>query len=175
MAVGNRTIRLGATLDGLFHTTGPGGLPGTNQRPVSLKQIADGTSHTFLFGERRHDDERFDTFAPPNWTKYMNQWGWWAPCGGRKRIGDVTASAVSPINYRQPFSMAGAASATPPAGSKSQFAHYEDLRVGAWGSLHPRGANFARVDGSVDFFDDTLSLAMLRNWCTRAGGEVSRH
>lgn len=160
-----------ATLDGLFHTTGPGGLPGTDQHPVALRGVTDGTSHTLLFGERRHDDDRFDTFAAVNWTKFMNQWGWWAPCGGRKRIGDLTASAFSPINYRQPFDMAGAGPANPPAGSKQQFAYYEELRVCAWGSSHPGGANFALVDGSVRFFGETMPLAVLRAWSTRAGSE----
>ena len=43
----------------------------------------------------------------------------------------------------------------------------------AFGSYHPSGAGFAFVDGSVQWLDDTLDLAVLRALATRQGGETA--
>jgi prepilin-type N-terminal cleavage/methylation domain-containing protein/prepilin-type processing-associated H-X9-DG protein len=124
---------------------------------VRLADISDGTSNTFLFGERYHHDPEFDLRQPVVWPGInpiadFGKWGLVA-----KGIGNVTLSTPAPINYR-----------VPPGGDSSTV---ED-RVCAFGSGHPGGANFAFADGSVRFLSDSIPLATLQALSTRRGGEV---
>lgn len=157
-----------ATADGMFHTTGPASEPRPNQRPVRPAEVRDGASQTLLFGERSHRDANFESFASAGWIESLNGWGWWAPSGGRKAIGHVTMSAAAPINARLPMAYDAATS----AGISERFKRESDLRLNAWGSGHPGGANFAFADGSVRFLADATSPAVLRALSTRRGGEV---
>ena len=159
-----------AGADGVFHTTGPAAMPDPDQQPVRQGMIRDGTSHTLFFGERSHEDANFETFANHNWTDSLQGVGSWAAIGGHKRIRDVTLSAHAPINYRLPFDFQNRASANPPIGNT--FDYYEDLRMCAWGSNHPGGANFALADGSVRFISEELPLVTLQALSTRDGKEV---
>jgi prepilin-type N-terminal cleavage/methylation domain-containing protein/prepilin-type processing-associated H-X9-DG protein len=159
-----------ATIDGVFHTTGPGSQPMPNQGPVRLADITDGTSTTLLFGERSHTDPNYDSFAAAGLASRpgMGSWGWWGASEGRLAIGDVTLSGFSLINYSIPFRMGDPGAPT----SSAQFKPYEDQRVCAFGSNHPGGANFTLADGSVRFVAQSIPLATLRGLATRAGSEV---
>lgn len=158
-----------ATLDGLFHTTGPASEPQPNQRPVRLAEVLDGMSHTILFGERRHDDPNYESFVDAQWTDPLKYLGRWSGLAGRKRIADVTLSGFVPINYRLEFAYDERSRYEPSLGSSQQFATLEEARKCAFGSLHPGGANFAMADGSVDFLVEDMELSVLQNRCTRAG------
>jgi prepilin-type N-terminal cleavage/methylation domain-containing protein/prepilin-type processing-associated H-X9-DG protein len=161
-----------STTDGMFHTTGRASEPVTNQHPVRRREVTDGLSKTLLLGERSHDDPNFELFVPMSWTASLKPWGAWGSSSGRKSIGQVTMHAFAPINYRLPFAPGGGASQTPPAGDASAFQYYVDMRLGAWGSNHPGGANFAMADGSGRFLVDETELSILRQYGTRSGGEV---
>jgi prepilin-type processing-associated H-X9-DG protein len=87
-------------------------------------------------------------------------------------VAHVTLSSYAPINYRLPFNYDNRAGATPPANSAADFKYYIDLRVCAYGSSHPGGANLALCDGSVRFFSETIPLVTLRALSTRKGGEA---
>ena len=163
-----------STRDGIFHTTGPASEPNPNQQPVRLRDVKDGASKTLLFGERNHSDPNYESFAAQGWADSLKTWGCWGPSAGRKAVGNVTMSASAPINYQLPFDMSGAASASPPANSGTAFEVYADMRLSAWGSKHPGGANFALADGSVRFVADDLPLDILQALSTRAGGEPVR-
>lgn len=159
-----------ATLDGLFHTTGPASLPKPNQKPVTSAMILDGTSNTLMFGERNHYDPNFETFAAASWTTSLQYLGTWAAIGGRKRIGDVVMSAFAGINYHTPCTY-DELMATTPGATPSAFTTYEDMRLCAWGSNHPGGANFALADGSARFVSEMLPQPVLQAISTRSGAE----
>ena len=160
--------------DGIFHTTGPASEPNPNQRAVRLREVTDGASKTLLLGERNHNDPNFETFAAQGWTDSLKTWVPWGPSAGRKAAGQVIMSASGPINYQIPFNAAGTANASPPANNATAFQDYADMRLTAWGSNHPSGANFATADGSVRFLADDLPIEILQALSTRAGGEPVR-
>jgi prepilin-type processing-associated H-X9-DG protein len=126
-------------------------------RCIRLADITDGTSTTFLFGERFHHDPEFDRRRPIFFPKNGPLAGWgmwgWVALG----VSQSTLSTPVSINYR-----------VPPGGDYSAV---ED-RLCAFGSGHPGGANFAFADGSVHFLSDSIPLLTLQALSTRAGGEV---
>jgi len=162
-----------ATVDGIFHTTGPASHPKPDQQPVSLRDVRDGTTHTLFFGERNHRDPNLESFARMYWADSLTRLGTWSAIGGRKRIGDVTMSGHAPINFQIPVDYSARQAANPPLGSSADFNYYQDLRICAWGSNHPGGANFAFVDGSVRFLAESLPLVTLQALSTREGEEVT--
>jgi prepilin-type processing-associated H-X9-DG protein len=140
--------------DGLFYISSQ----------VRLRDVTDGTSNTLFFGERVHHDPEFDRTTPtsaPNLYP-LASWGAWASVvfpGGS--IGDLTLSTPVPINFKVPQGI-------PPADVKTAI----NGRLCAFGSAHPRGANFAFVDGSVRFLTETTALTALQALSTRESGEV---
>ena len=157
--------------DGIFFMTGAVSQPAPNQQPVRLSDVTDGTTNTLLFGERSRRDPNYDTFAAQGWDCPIRLYGRWAAIGPLG-VAHVTLSSYSPINYRLPFDYNNRATASPPAGSSADFKYYIDLRVCAFGSNHPGGANFAMCDGSVRFLSETVPLITLRALSTRQGGEA---
>jgi prepilin-type processing-associated H-X9-DG protein/prepilin-type N-terminal cleavage/methylation domain-containing protein len=142
----------GMTQDGIFYVDSCVRL---------IADITDGSSNTFLFGERYHRDPEYDRQellmaggGPIEGT------GKWAVSGGPAgAVGTVNVllSTQAPINYHVPL-----------GGDPSTL----NDRACAFGSGHPGGANFAFADGSVRFVSDSISWTMLQALSTRAGGEV---
>jgi len=157
--------------DGLFFLAGPGSLPEPNQQPVRLADVTDGTSNTLFFGERSRWAPNYNTFAEQGWDWAFRFYGNWAATSSWG-VAHVTLSSYSPINYRLPFGYDNRAGASPPANSAADFKYYIDLRVCAYGSNHPGGANLATCDGSVRFFSETIPMITLQALSTRQGGEV---
>jgi prepilin-type processing-associated H-X9-DG protein len=126
---------------------------------VRIADVTDGTSITFLFGERYHRDPEFD-HSGTDYMKPIAKWGHWGqPLPYAPRV-HCTLSTPVPINYQLPTSTSGVDS----------VAFHN--RLCAFGSGHPGGANFAFADGSVRFLSDRTDLATLQALSTRAGGEV---
>ncbi|MBL8822505.1 MAG: DUF1559 domain-containing protein [Planctomycetia bacterium] len=120
---------------------------------VSLSQLTtmDGTSNTFMFGERHHWD--------PVYTAMDGLGGWaWANYLAPQ---DYILSTPVPVNY------------TIPPGTPLTFA-VQDNRISAFGSAHPGGANFVFCDGSTRFISLTnnADLPVLQALSTRRGGEI---
>jgi prepilin-type N-terminal cleavage/methylation domain-containing protein/prepilin-type processing-associated H-X9-DG protein len=97
---------------------------------VRLAQITDGTSNTLAFSERAHSLLDNDTSL---W------WHWWTS----GNYGDTLFCTLFPLNpWRKVYGLFG------------------DSRTEAYisgaSSLHPGGANFAFMDGSVRFLKDTI-------------------
>jgi prepilin-type N-terminal cleavage/methylation domain-containing protein/prepilin-type processing-associated H-X9-DG protein len=121
---------------------------------VRIADVTDGTSNTFLFGERYHRD-----LAYPD-VNTLGGWAW----ANYNALEDYILSTPVPVNY------------TLPVGTKTGSPNYpEDSRICAFGSGHINGANFAMCDGSVHFFTLTGNndLPLLQALSTRAGGEVA--
>ncbi|MDB5313568.1 MAG: prepilin-type cleavage/methylation protein [Gemmataceae bacterium] len=158
--------------------TGIVGVRGTMQRlddgvicnkKVTMVGISDGTSNTFMLGERPPSNDYF--------------FGWWFAGAGyvnpsngysQNGTGDVvlgTADTDYPPALAQGFN--GGYSC---GGNMYQFqagtvtnncdqAHF-------W-SLHPSGANFGMADGSVRMVTYGTSQAVMTAYGSRAGGEVA--
>jgi prepilin-type N-terminal cleavage/methylation domain-containing protein/prepilin-type processing-associated H-X9-DG protein len=135
---------------------------------IRLADVTDGSSNTFLFGERSHLDPDFDrlAFAFGSTLYPLGKWGKWsgvyAASGGS--ILDRLFSTPVPINYRVP--------AGTPREEFLGLTGAQNNRLRAFGSGHPGGANFAFADGSVRFLSDGTPVATLQALSTRAGGEV---
>jgi prepilin-type N-terminal cleavage/methylation domain-containing protein/prepilin-type processing-associated H-X9-DG protein len=128
-----------------------------------MADVTDGTSTTFLFGERYHRDPEFDrlTLALDPGFYPLAGWGFWASAAAQKGSqGDVLLGTPVPINYQ-----------VPPGSGDADWS-WEEYRLCAYGSGHPRGANFAFADGSVRFVSDSIALGTLQALSTRARGEV---
>lgn len=161
------------TDDGIFFQNAPG------RSPVRITDILDGTSNTLMYGERNHFDQNYESFVQNefvSWgprTNTMAMWGWWAPSTGGWSIANLTMSAsVDPrmrINFQIPWSFASRPAAI---ASPADFRDYVRLRVSAFGSNHPGGANFAFADGSVRFLRETTDYITLVKLCRRNDGEV---
>jgi hypothetical protein len=160
-----------STADGIFHTTGEASEPEQDQAAVAPREVTDGLSKTLLFGERSHVDPNYATFNVEDWGEQLSEWGWWGASTSRKMIGHVTMSSIAPINYRLPFSYEGRAGQSPPAGSFGAFQQYVELRMCAFGSNHPDGANFVFSDGSLQFLSSDTDLSAFRAMSTRAGAD----
>ncbi len=128
---------------------------------VRLTDILDGTSNTFIFGERHHIDAEFDRM----YTSYpIKGWSGWAWCDQPNSIGDYLVGAAQPVNWKVPTTATGANSSSNP---------WVQQRLSTMGSGHPGGANVGLADGSVRYIKESTDLALLRAMVTRAKGEVA--
>jgi prepilin-type processing-associated H-X9-DG protein len=119
---------------------------------VKLTDVKDGLSNTLFFGERYHYD--------PVYTNISTLGGWaWANYNAQQ---DYILCTWKPINFQ-----------LPPGTVTGPPNYPEDDRVGAFGSGHTGGANFAFGDGSVRFLTliNTTDLPLLQSLSTRDGGE----
>jgi len=157
--------------DGIFFQVGPKSKPVPNQEPVRLADVVDGASNTLFFGERSRWDPNYNTFAAQGWDWVFRNYGNWCGTSGSV-LSHITLSSYAPLNYRLPFDSDHRAGASPPANSAADFKYYIDLRVCAYGSSHPGGANLALCDGSVRFFSESIGMVTLRALSTRQGGEA---
>ncbi|MBN2296172.1 MAG: DUF1559 domain-containing protein [Pirellulales bacterium] len=137
----------GETGQGQYATTGVL----TLDQPHRIRDVTDGTSHTFAVGEL-------------SWRAWPTEgdWGadWGLPWPRSTTGGSANEFAYCCRNLRYPLNsvkmVLGAAN-----GNDTSF-----------GSHHPGGANFLMTDASVTFVNDNISLSTLRAYATRAWGET---
>jgi prepilin-type processing-associated H-X9-DG protein len=124
---------------------------------VSFKDIADGTSNTWLVLERFHNDPGFDSYSNGAPGQSIDSWGYW--------IGGTTYDSwIYPtvgVNDQMPSGLID-----------PQCTAEWIKRLDSMGSGHPSGANAALADGSVWFVSNSMSVAVITAAATRSGGEV---
>jgi prepilin-type N-terminal cleavage/methylation domain-containing protein/prepilin-type processing-associated H-X9-DG protein len=167
-----------ATNDGLFLYSGP-----VVRQQIKLVEVTDGTSGTFMFGERNMGDPNLDgwygksTMPSPNppLTGYSFS-ALWAPVPGPSDglgillDGNVQVNFGFPYPYVPPIVLPG--DPPPPPVPWTYDEIYWD-RMGAPGSRHHGGANFTMADGSVRFVRAQTDLNIVHALSTRNGGEVA--
>ncbi len=113
---------------------------------VTLSQITDGTSHTFLVGEMASETTpRRRTFWACSYAAY-----------NKSMITTQSRSLLA--DYQQCVNTGGPGGSSPCAGG--------------WGSLHPSGLQFVLCDASVQWVNDTIDMEVFAAMGTIANGEV---
>ena len=133
----------------------------------------DGASKTILLGERRHDDDNYESFAAQGWTQSLKTWGWWGTVGrpqSHRAHHDGLATARSTITL--PFSFGNGASASPPATDGVSFGYYVDLRTCALGNNDAGWGELCHGGWFVRLMTNDTPLPLLQGLSTRAGGET---
>lgn len=132
-----------------------------NLRPVTIKDISDGTTSTLMMGEKYHQDDFFDTWTASNSGLQMHQVSAWAWAGGMKGAAQVFCSSAVGLNNSVRYYT-----------SATNDIAAQDRRFNGWGSGHIGGVCFVYCDGSVHFLRQTLDPITLSRLSTRAGGET---
>jgi prepilin-type N-terminal cleavage/methylation domain-containing protein/prepilin-type processing-associated H-X9-DG protein len=119
--------------------------------------VLDGTSNTLLFGERSCYDPIYDQYT----GDMLHYWGW---AYYASNAGDILNGTSVPMNFMLPQDF--------PSLPLPQQVLLVTQRRSNFGSGHTGGANFALVDGSVRFIQNSIAPATYAALGTRAGGEV---
>jgi len=147
-------------LDGAF--VNPGQIPDGNYM-LSLKQITDGTSKTFLVGEMNYGIQEY------KWQKCSS-------LNGSVAWGDQTWAngywfdAWGHISWSI-YEMTGRTFYDRKSIAQDELSVLQKL-LRIFRSDHPGGAQFVFVDGSVHFVPDEVDYPVLRAYITRAGNDV---
>lgn len=128
------------------------------QEQVTLSDVTDGTSNTFMIGEFVHRD--WDPVAL--FSTYPGSVRGWVLGDGyddayvyAPRASYVFKVIEHPVNYR--------------CNRLADSIRFNHLPMG---SEHPGGAQFTLTDGSVHFISEDVELETLQNMATVSGGEV---
>ncbi|MEQ8211189.1 MAG: DUF1559 domain-containing protein [Lacipirellulaceae bacterium] len=129
---------------------------------VTIGQISDGTSNTFLLAEKYHNPLSYDTgdhcgdnnslFHGYDWDNLR-----WGP---RRDVNDPTMLVAATVTGRTPRQDRSGFDGSGPGSCSQQF-----------GGPHAAGFNNARCDGSVDTTSFDVDLFVLSSLCSRNDGQ----
>jgi prepilin-type N-terminal cleavage/methylation domain-containing protein/prepilin-type processing-associated H-X9-DG protein len=141
-------------VDSLSAPGQPGGrfLTGTS-RPIKFAKIVDGTSHTFLLGEKYVRSDSYEGGG------YSDDNGWsdgWDPDA-------IRSTCFQPYKDSDGFQYQSLGPADP-------FGHDKDIPY--FGSAHSGGLNCIFADGSIHTLNYDIDVVLFNALATRAGEEV---
>lgn len=116
-----------------------------NGPPIRFADISDGLSSTLLLGEGSHPG--------PNGT----DWPTWAGRVGSSNGLTFSPSRMWPMNGRD---------------QRRAGDYWTSIGVDSAAGFHPGGVNFAMVDGSVRFLNDSIDFRVYQRLCRRDDGAV---
>ncbi|MCI0376158.1 MAG: DUF1559 domain-containing protein [Gemmataceae bacterium] len=122
---------------------------------VKMTGISDGTSNTFLVGER-----------PPSYT---SEYGWWFAGSGDAPYFGATDVVLGVNEIKDPLGTKAVRDIWRPGSLNDPI---DEHRWHYW-SLHTGGGNFLLADGSVRFVTYSASQRSMNAASTRLGGEVN--
>ena len=128
-------------------------------RPIKSKiaSLTDGTSNTFLMGERTGGDKFYvgqQTIAVPPPFNGLNGGGWGDPLNGEHWLSGAVRGAPFP---------------SPEGGCAINC---NNFRGSSFHSFHTGGCQFVYADGSVHFVTENVDAYTLASYITRAKSEV---
>jgi prepilin-type N-terminal cleavage/methylation domain-containing protein/prepilin-type processing-associated H-X9-DG protein len=130
---------------------------------VRITDISDGTSTTFLIGERNRIDPNLDLVYGAQYLEQLSGWSWTTSTSG-------PTSPPSPGAYYLGGAQQGLNFQFPAIASDPQQA-WLTQRLNSYGSNHAQGANFCFADGSVRYLNQEAPIPILQALSTRAGAE----
>lgn len=145
----------GGSREGVLQVHGPFG----NNRDSKISGITDGTSNTFLLGERTGGNQIYVGRSPEPALSFLvpaNGGGW----------GDL----LNGEHWVQGSLRAGNPLASP--GGGPCVINCNNLRGWSYHSFHPGGCHFTMADGSVQFLSENTDAFSIAARITRGKGEV---
>lgn len=135
VGVNNSNLLDRTNSDGLFVFGGPINTPNSNTKSVrTIRDVSDGLSNTFAFGERAYFFER---------TNSNGRWIYGAAVVYGSNGNSEGNKPKQGLSYTA-------------AGGRYGINHNEANRPYGFSSLHPRGAQFAMADGSIRFLSESI-------------------
>ena len=122
-------------------------------RPTTIAKITDGTSHTFMLGEKYVRSDMYEGGG------YSDDHGWsegWDPDA-------IRSTCFQPYQDSDGFQFDG-------SGNDDPFGHDADIVY--FGSAHPGGFNAIYADGSIQTLNYDIDVVLFNALGTRAGDEV---
>jgi prepilin-type N-terminal cleavage/methylation domain-containing protein len=122
-------------------------------KPIKFAQITDGTSHTFLLGEKYVRSDMYEGGG------YSDDHGWiegWDP-------DTIRSTCFQPYSDDDGYQFQS-------AGAQDIFGHDQDIPY--FGSAHPSGLHGIFADGSVRTLNFDIDVVIFNSLATRAGEEL---
>ena len=127
-----------------------------NFNPVPLKSVTDGTSNTLMVGEVTGGPGSHPSQGAAWIAHVWASWNCQDTFDGINSFGSLPGGRTKLYDGRS-------------AGGNRHLEYYD---VSGFSSFHVGGANFCRVDGSVNYIDDNVDAALLCVLTTRDGGDT---
>jgi hypothetical protein len=125
-------------------------------RPIRFAQITDGTSHTFLLGEKYVRSDLYEGAGLSDDQGWADGWdpdGIRSTCFQPYQDSDATGYQATTLNSKQDL-------------------FGKDVDIFYFGSAHTGGFNGIFADGSVHTLNYSIDVVVFNALATRAGGEV---